>query len=619
MVMNPQEIERTEFQTSFRGYDKPEVRNFLRRLARELVQLQSEMNPSDADPDDNDGTGTGDASSVSADEATSSVEVVEVAGSTDLAATSDLPQRPSFADAVSSRPELVDDPSASDSTSADSLSPTADADLSSSSDVATGSSATDYVAPAVTPLGVPSESTTPANLSPDAVPADGPVVEVPAEVVTGAIAAPVQSETDDERFQALGDRIAGLLKSAHESAASLSEMAEVEVSEKLALAEAEADVIRADAEAQANEIREAALAEAEELRTNAQLNLAEAEELKAKAVSDGRDELKVQREEVDELTNAAFEDRELAMAELTDARGQVTDLLGEARSQSEFLRHEAEEVIRARVRKNMEQAEERLNVLRNSEVASRARIIAAHQELEGAIARLDIEEAPTLPEDPEHFALSGAQKRADASNYGQIEADYSTLDEDSDPVLASPGSDESDATDTAAVTEDSVEVLEVETVQVPKPETDASEMEIIEVEVLDSPVSGSTASSVADTETDAKPDETTDANSGGDSIYTPPSVEPISFESPVVESETVPEVAETPVAESSEQLPQRGMAVPEATVPESPLETPQAPLAAAPVVQAEAEETPFGQDEDALGRLVRQAMERAVDSARSSD
>ncbi len=610
--MNPQEIERTEFQTSFRGYDKPEVRNFLRRLARELVQLQSEMNPSDADP----GAETGDASSDSADEASASVDVLEAPGSTELAGASDLPQRPSFADAVSSRPDSLDDPSTSDTPVAESLSTVADADLPSSQDLSTGSSVSAYVAPPVTPEGVPSDSIAPESA---ASATDTAVVE------TGAVAAPVQTETDDERFQALGDRIAGLLKSAHESAANLSEMAEVEVSEKLAVAEAEADVIRAEAEAQAVEIREAALAEAEELRTIAQLNLAEADELKAKAVSDGRDELKVQREEVDELTNAAFEDRELAMAELTDARGQVTDLLGEARSQSEFLRHEAEEVIRARVRKNMEQAEERLNVLRNSEVASRARIVAAHQELEGAIARLDIEEAPSLPADPEHFALSGAQKRADASNYGQIEADYSTVDEDSDPMLASPGPDDSASSESAiteSVTADSATVIDepVNVAEVSKPDADSSEMEIIEVEVLEPPVSASAASPVADTEADSK----SDANSGGGSIYTPPSVEPIGFEAPVVEVETVSEVAEVPVVEASEQLPQRGMIAPEVTtpevaVPESPLEVPQAPVAEVPVVVPEAEDKPFGQDEDALGRLVRQAMERAVDSARSSD
>ncbi len=554
MVMNPQEIERTEFQTSFRGYDKPEVRNFLRRLARELVQLQSEMNPSGADPDADTKTGaeTSDASSDAVAEAAASADVLEVPGTTDLSGTSELPQRPSFADAVSSRPDSLDDPSISGTPIADSLSTAADADLAPSSDLSTGSSVSDYVSPPVTPEDVPTESVTPD---------------------TATVAAPVESETDDERFQALGDRIAGLLKSAHESAANLSEMAEVEVSEKLAIAEAEADVIRAEAEAQAVEIREAALAEAEELRTNAQLNLAEAEELKSKAVSDGRDELKVQREEVDELTNAAFEDRELAMAELTDARGQVTDLLGEARSQSEFLRHEAEEVIRARVRKNMEQAEERLNVLRNSEVASRERIIAAHQELEGAIARLDIEEAPTLPTDPENFALSGAQKRADASNYGQIEADYSTLDEDSDPVPAIPGSDdsadndsadnESAAVDTAAVIDDSVDIVEVDIVEVAEvSEPDSSAMEIIEVEVLDPPVSDSTASPVVATDADSK----SDADFAGDSIYTPPPVEPIDFEASVVEVETVPEVVEVPVAETSEQLPQRGLAVPEVAV-----------------------------------------------------
>ncbi len=54
-------------------------------------------------------------------------------------------------------------------------------------------------------------------------------------------------------------------------------------------------------------------------------------------------------------------------------------------------------------------------------------------------------------------------------------------------------------------------------------------------------------------------------------------------------------------------------------IPESPLVTSQAAVAQVPVVKAEKEDNPFGQDEDALGRLVRQAMERAVDSARSSD
>lgn len=472
MGIDPKAIEQTEFATSFRGYDKPEVRRYLRRLARELEALQGKFDSSN--------------------------------GSSPV-----------------SEPGVAED----------------------------------------------------ATLWPGASEAARNPDSTQNAVNSNGTSAPIGN--DDERFQALGDRIASLLQSAHVSAAEVREGAEAEAEAKLveaeldrasikSVAESNAEGIVAAAHAEAAEIKAAAEAEAErlkfgadELHAAAQLAERDAEETKANAVAEGQNELKARHEELDALSLEAVKDRDQAMSELGDARGQVAELLGQARSQSEFIRHEAEEVIRSRVRRNMDQAEDRLNQLRNSEVASRERIIAAHRELAGAMARLDAEEAPSLPVDPEGFAINGAQERADRSNFGEIEASYDDLD-----VAA-------DVADSEARRSLAPDVAELPTQEALGDSNLAPEQELL----VTSEESAPSAS---------------DAQAG--------EAEPADSAIEVIDVEVLEPRAET-----------RGAGDPNLSSvlgDDDPLDDAAAEAAA---------------DEDALGRLVREAMEKAVDSARTSD
>lgn len=505
MTMDPKAIEQTEFSTSFRGYDKPEVRMFLRRVAGELDGLQGELRR-------------------------------RAIAAADAAAVS--------------RAEKDDDG-------------VADVDVEALS---------------------------------DSIEAEGEQAADGAELFAGFDRRKPASQNpeDDVRFQALGDRIAGLLQSAHESAAHLSDAAQADAEEKIGAAEAEAAVIRGAAEedaqkirdnaqAEAVQIRSTSQAEADELQVAAQATTAEAEALRARASEEGAEELRIKQEELEALSAAAASDRDSAMSALTDARGQVTELLGQARSQSEFIRHEAEEVIRSRVRRNMDQAEERLNVLRNSEIASRERIVAAHRELEGAMARLEVEAAPVLPSDPAQYALDGAQRRADVSKYGEIEADYSVADQTTDAehdeseqtsarALGSNLSDDAgDSPDsgTTGVTDVAESQLDAGARKVPVAEPAA---EVIRAQVIEAEIAGARASAAE-----------------------------------VIEVETVQvDTDGTEVIDVSTIATQK--------TGDPDFAGPDLDLSGA--VPAPTDSLP---DEDALGRLVREAMERAVDSARSSE
>lgn len=505
MTMDPKAIEQTEFSTSFRGYDKPAVRMFLRRVAGELDGLQGELRR-------------------------------RAIAAADAAAVSRAEQDGQGAE-------------------------TSEVDV----DVAAEHSD------------------------------DAPVEAVDeAELFAGFDRRkPASNPEDDVRFQALGDRIADLLKSAHESAAHLSDAAQADAEEKIGAAQAEAAVILGAAEEEAQKIRDAAHVEAvqiksssqfeaDELQSVAQAATAEAEALRAQASEAGAEDLRIKQEELETLSAAAASDRDSAMSALADARGQVTELLGQARSQSEFIRHEAEEVIRSRVRRNMDQAEERLNVLRNSEMASRERIVAAHRELEGAMARLDVEASPLLPSDPGQYALDGAQRRADASNYGEIEADYSDADKATD-------ADHGDALQGSAAT---VEPTLISNVGAIAPGDEA----LTELDGAASNAQGLTA----DTELiEAEVIET-------EAIETD-AIEVDAVEVDAVEAEpTQVEAVEADVIDVSRIVTQGSDA---AAIPAQDLDLPDEDLAPANSLP----------DEDALGRLVREAMERAVDSARSSE
>jgi hypothetical protein len=100
----------------------------------------------------------------------------------------------------------------------------------------------------------------------------------------------------------------------------------------------------------------------------------------------------------------------------------VKELLEQARAQSEFIRQEAEEVIRAKVRSNIDQAERRIARLRITEQASRERIIAAQSELQSAISRLDSEPVQELGVGTDDLVIAEAEQRVLAAGANEIQA-----------------------------------------------------------------------------------------------------------------------------------------------------------------------------------------------------
>ena len=104
-------------------------------------------------------------------------------------------------------------------------------------------------------------------------------------------------------------------------------------------------------------------------------------------------------------------ERDRALAGIADAREQVKELLEQARAQSEFIRQEAEEVIRSKVRANIDQAERRIARLRITEQASRERIMAAQSELQSAITRLDAEPLQELGDGTDDLVIAEAEQR----------------------------------------------------------------------------------------------------------------------------------------------------------------------------------------------------------------
>ncbi len=363
---------------------------------------------------------------------------------------------------------------------------------------------------------------------------------------------------EDDRFEALGDRIAGLLRSAHESAAAVKENADNEAQATVEMAREAGDIMQAEAAEAADAMRIAAANEAASLRTAAEDEAeqvraqaraaaetanqeserlrAEAEQYKAETEADadaykleteeratefknvteaaaaehkatveaevaefkatteaeaaelreaslhaGETELAEKREETERLLAEAADDREAAMAELADARAQVTELLEQARNQSDFLRHEADEIIRAKVRTQVERAEERLQVLRNSEVASRDRIATAHAELTAAMERLDATPVPELAPDTDAEVLEAAKARGEEMNWGAIEG----AADDAPAALLDADVVDVDVVDTDVVESDVIESDVIESDVIETHDADVVEAHVVEADVVE--------------------------------------------------------------------------------------------------------------------------------------
>ncbi len=276
---------------------------------------------------------------------------------------------------------------------------------------------------------------------------------------------PAASEmTDEDRFGALGERVANLLRNAHDSAAQIKANADGEVAEMVVSAEMEvADALR--------EV-ERAKAEAAEIRAQAEQD---AIEIRKQAEIAGTAKLDTRREEIEANELVIQQDQEQALAELSRAREQVGDLLEQARAQSEFIRLEADDIIREKIRANLDAAEGRLNVLRNTEEISRERIRLAQTELESALGRLEAEPAPALPHGSEDLVLEEAEHRA-------IEAGYVVGVQDS--AANAPVS--SEAQNDVQVDDD---IIDAELVEADIIEADVVDVDTIEVDSTESSVS----------------------------------------------------------------------------------------------------------------------------------
>ncbi|MDH3303192.1 MAG: hypothetical protein OES24_22035, partial [Acidimicrobiia bacterium] len=155
--------------------------------------------------------------------------------------------------------------------------------------------------------------------------------------------------------------------------------------------------------------------------------------------------------EVYKNAEEAERERDKALAQISEARAQVADLLQQAQAQSEFIRLEAEEKIREKVRAHIDQAERRIARLRITEQASRERIIAAQSELNSAISRLDSEPVQELGEGTPDQVLDEARQhvltkasearaleeaRAMADDNGETITEETIIDLDADPYAA---------------------------------------------------------------------------------------------------------------------------------------------------------------------------------------
>lgn len=575
MTMRPEDIKNRTFANSLRGYDKDQVRSFLFKVAESSRELHEKL------------TATEEQLASASSAAIVDENVADV--STDRAASS--PSEPS---------EAVD------------------------------------------------------GSTPDPVlEAASATAEPPAE----SLAAAEQSIAD--RYGALGDRIAELLRSADQSATDLRSSAEQESAELRAVAETDALEVRAAAQDRAAELLSEARAireEADDYRDEVMAGLAnarleqeatlsehraaadaevetyrvdsineiqalrstavqDADTMREAAVADGAAAIAEEAEASSRLREEAENDRHAARAELEEVRSEVSSLLEQARTQSEFIKQEADEIIRTKVRSSYEQAQARIDVLRNTEIASRERIVRAQTELVGALNRLDSEPAPALDPATAPAVIEEAGRRHEESYEG--------------PALDRAGSTDVDGLESGFV---DAEVVDAETVE---DGGDSMGREAFEADIAEA------AQEIDDVQNDDVQNDDVAAEDSLAAFFSPdPTEEPQTTSSILAGSFAPPVDTDAEFTDSQEDLPggfsDGDFEVTEHVVTESadstevPFggETPSpdassdddrfgaASLAEALPSEGDASEPGGHEEEDALARLVREAMQEAVDSAR---
>ncbi len=669
MVLRPEDIEQREFGSALRGFDKAEVRAFLRRVAGEVRYLEAEVDAVRGE------------SSVTPDEPAPSLELPTVES---RPAPPILPPEP---------PEVD-------------LAPRDLPDLG-----APGSQLPEPVIEAE-PAPVPVPEALAGRVDTPETDADrfGALGERIASLLRNAqeTAEQVRHQADSEAAQTRAEAAAAgveLRSSADqyasqtraEAAAAAEELRgsaenySVEVrtaadtdaaairasaDEALSSAQAEAAEIREHALADANEMRELAARELDSARAEASSTLSHAETeaalLRRQAIDEGRASLSDREASVAQQEAAVAGAREQALAELADARGQVSSLLQEARAQSEFIRQESEEIIRTKVRANMEQAQRRIDMLRTTETASKDRISAARKELESALARLDAEPAPGLPEGTEDLVLEEAQRAVVDAEIPQSDHGDDTAPQFDGPIDADiidvPMADESTFDDTTIedagfydATSVKPDITEPQWVDVDETFDPVDERIGDQADLGDTDLAGGDDLGMTENVTDVIPptveddDEFIDPGVGqtvhGGSFFAPRPDTEISppppppgfdaprgidapvFDAPVFDAPVFEAPADTPTFEpaaepAAEADPLEGLIPGESVDATSSASTDEPsvgehdqvvfgdPQTTEPAESVSDINTP--ENEDALAKLVREAMQRAVDSARGN-
>ncbi len=205
-------------------------------------------------------------------------------------------------------------------------------------------------------------------------------------------------------------------------AAGIVSAAQVEAEELLSQTHRESENMRIQAEsgfsAQKEEAEQYAASKIQEGDDYLNQMQQEADSYVALKRQEGDEYVAARQGEVYKDAEEAERERDKALQRIADARLQVDQLLEQARAQSEFLRQEAEEVIRAKIRANIDSAERRIARLRITEQAYRERIVAAQTELSNAIVKIDGQSSEELTEGMSDQVIAEAQQRLVESGRG---------------------------------------------------------------------------------------------------------------------------------------------------------------------------------------------------------
>lgn|GEM_PF-6770852 len=193
------------------------------------------------------------------------------------------------------------------------------------------------------------------------------------------------------------------------------EEAESEAARVVADSKAEAETIisegKSSAEAYRQEVEESFSAKRTEADSYSSSKRSEADEYHASKLIEADEYVAERQGEVFKDAETAAIERDKALAEIEDARNQVSEMLEQARAQNEFLRQEAEDVIRTKVRTYIDQTERRVSRLKITEQSSRERLLAAQKELNEVLNQVGLGAAEDLGEGTSEAVIAEAQRR----------------------------------------------------------------------------------------------------------------------------------------------------------------------------------------------------------------